>query len=270
VLAKTQPLYGGSVKNSALRGPNAPQSYFASEQIVDELAHSIGMDPIAFRTANIDPTAVLGARWLAVMNASTEAAGWTPRVANSISQSGNIRTGRGFAFGTFASSQAAIVANVSVNVSTGKMVANHLFIAQNNGITMSPSLVTNQMSGAAIQGLSRAMWEQPTWNTERITSLDWVTYPILRFQDTPTVTLINVHPGQYTTVVPGDMTANVSAGNTAAFSEGWLATGSGEPPTTPIAAAMANGFFDATGVRIRQSPMRPTTLRSVLKEAGVV
>jgi CO/xanthine dehydrogenase Mo-binding subunit len=153
---------------------------------------------------------------------------------------------------------------------TGKMVAKHLYIAQNNGITMSPSLVTSQMSGAAIQGLSRAMWEQPTWNTERITSLDWVSYPILRFADHPSVTLINVHPGQYTTVIPGDMTANVTAGNTAAFNEGWLATGSGEPPTTPIAAAMANGFFDATGVRIRQSPMRPTTTRAVLKDAGVI
>ena len=64
VLAKTQPLYGGSLKISALRAPNAPQSYFASEQIVDELAHAAGMDPVAFRKLNIDGTSVLGARWL--------------------------------------------------------------------------------------------------------------------------------------------------------------------------------------------------------------
>jgi len=269
VLAKTQPLYGGSVKNSALRGPNAPQSYFASEQIVDELAHSMGMDPLAFRRMNIDPTAVLGARWLACIDACAVASGWTPRVAGSVAQTGNIRKGRGFAFGTFASSQVGVVANVEVNLQSGKMVAKHVYVAQNNGITMSPSLVTNQMSGALIQGLSRAMWEQPTWNTERITSLDWVSYPILRFADTPTLTLINVHPGQYVTVIPGDMSANVQAGNTAAFNEGWLTTGSGEPPTTAIAAAMANGFFDATGVRVRQAPMRPTTTRQVLKDAGV-
>ncbi len=60
------------------------------------------------------------------------------------------------------------------------------------------------MSGALIQGLSRALYEQPTWNKERITSLDWVTYPILRFKDSPKVTLVNVHPGKYTIVVPGD------------------------------------------------------------------
>jgi CO/xanthine dehydrogenase Mo-binding subunit len=270
VLAKSQPLYGGSVKNSALRAPNAPQSYFASEQVVDELAYSLGMDPLAFRRQNIDGTSVLGARWLAVMDAASQGAGWTPRVANSVKQSGNIRTGRGFAFGTFASSQVAVVPTVEVNMQTGKMVAKHVVVAQNNGITMSPSLVTNQMSGALIQGLSRAMWEQPTWNTERITSLDWVSYPILRFVDAPTLTLINVHPGQYVTVIPGDMTANVQQGNTNAFNEGWLTSGSGEPPTSAIAAAMANAFFDATGVRIRQSPMRPTTTRQVLKDAGVI
>jgi CO/xanthine dehydrogenase Mo-binding subunit len=269
VLAKSQPLYGGSLKSSALRAPNAPQSYFASEQIVDELAHSMGMDPIAFRRMNIDGTTVLGARWLACMDAATESAGWQPRVAGSVSQSGNIRTGRGFAFGTFASSQVAVVADAEVNLTTGKMVAKHVTVAQNNGITMSPSLVTNQMSGALIQGLSRAMWEQPTWNTERITSLDWVSYPILRFVDAPTLTLINVHPGQYVTVIPGDMSANVQAGNTAAFNEGWLTSGSGEPPTSAIAAGMANAFFDATGVRIRQSPMRPETTRGVLRNAGI-
>ena len=58
------------------------------------------------------------------------------------------------------------------------------------------------MSGAAIQGLSRVMWEQATWSNERVTSLDWVSYPILRFADTPKVTLVNVHPGQYVTVDP--------------------------------------------------------------------
>ena len=107
VLAKTQPLYGGSLKISALRAPNAPQSYFASEQIVDELAHAAGMDPVAFRKLNIDGTSLLGARWLAVLDAATLAAGWKPKVAASNLQSGNVVTGRGFGMGTFASSQSA-------------------------------------------------------------------------------------------------------------------------------------------------------------------
>ena len=138
-------------------------------------------------------------------------------------------TGRGFGFGTFAGTQSAIVADVEVNEETGKIVAKHLYISQNNGVTIGPDLVGNQMSGSAIQGLSRAMYEQVTFTKERITSLDWVTYPILRFKESPKVTLVNVHPGVYTTVNPGDFTTDknpgtdVSKGNTAAFNQGWNA-----------------------------------------------
>jgi CO/xanthine dehydrogenase Mo-binding subunit len=269
VLAKTQPLYGGSFRNSALRAPNAPQSYFASEQIVDELAYAARMDPIAFRKLNIDGRTVVGARWLSAIDGATIAAGWKPRVAASNLQSGDVVTGRGFGLGQFASSQSGVVADVEVNKKTGKIVVKHLYISQQNGITINPQLVANQMSGAAIQGLSRALYEQVAFTKERITSTDWVTYPILRFKDSPTVTLVNSHPGKHTVVVPGDATTDVSAGNTAAFAQGWNLTGSGEPPQTAITSAVANAFFDATGVRIRQAPMNPATVRGTLKAAGM-
>ncbi len=269
VLAKTQPLYGGSLKISALRAPNAPQSYFASEQIVDELAHAAGMDPVAFRKLNIDGTSLLGTRWLQALDAATIAAGWKPKVAASNLQSGNVVTGRGVGMGTFASSQSVVVADIQVTKSTGKILVKHLYISQNNGITISPSLVTNQMSGAAIQGLSRAMWEMPTWNKDRVTSLDWVSYPILRFVESPKVTLVNAHPSEYVTVTPGDMTPDVSKGNTNAFNTGQLLTGSGEPPSTAVGSAVANAFFDATGARIRQAPMRPPVVKGALEAAGV-
>jgi nicotinate dehydrogenase subunit B len=269
VLAKTQPMYGGSFKISPLRAPNGPQSYFASEQIIDELAHAANMDPIAFRRLNIDGTSVAGARWLSVLDGVTQAVGWKPKVAASNLQSGDVVTGRGFGFGTFASSQVGVVADIEVDKKTGKIVVKHAAVAQNNGITIMPDGVANQMSGALIQGLSRALYEAPTFNKERVTSLDWVTYPILRFKDAPKVTLVNVHPGKYTTVVPGDTTVDVSAGNTAAFNQGWLLSGSGEPPTVGISSAVANAFFDATGVRIRQAPMNPATVRGTLQAAGV-
>ncbi|HVB37189.1 MAG TPA: molybdopterin cofactor-binding domain-containing protein, partial [Vicinamibacterales bacterium] len=252
VLAKTQPLYGGALKCNYLRAPNAPQQFFASEQVVDELAHAMNMDPIAFRRQNIDGTTVIGARWLAVLDGATQAAGWKPKVAASNLQSGNIVTGRGFGFGTFANSQMGIVADVQVNKKSGRIWAQHLYIAQNNGITISPQLVANQMSGAAVQGLSRALLERPSWNTERVTSLDWVSYPILRFADAPAVTLVNVHPGEYVTVNPdlaaGGLSVDVSKGNTNAFNAGWALSGSGEPPSTAVGSAVANAFFDATGV----------------------
>jgi CO/xanthine dehydrogenase Mo-binding subunit len=269
VLAKTQPVYQGALKTSALRAPNAPQSYFASEQIADELAYAAKMDPIAFRRQNIDGTTTLGSRWLSVMDAATIAAGWKAGVANSKQQTGDVRHGRGFGFGTFASSQVALVADIDVSVKTGKILVKHVWIAQNNGVTVNLEGVTTQMSGALIQGLSRALYEEATWNKDRVTSLDWVSYPILRFKDHPSVTNINVHPGKYTAVKPGDESQDVMAGNTAAFNNGWNLSGSGEPPTTAISSAVANAFFDATGVRIRQAPMNPATVRQVLKDAGV-
>jgi CO/xanthine dehydrogenase Mo-binding subunit len=83
------------------------------------------------------------------------------------------------------------------------------------------------------------------------------------------VTLVNVHPGSYATVKPGDTSQDVQKGNAEAFNEGWLLSGSGEPPSVGIGSAVANAFFDATGVRIRQAPMNPATVRQSLKDAGV-
>ena len=117
------------------------------------------------------------------------------------------------------------------------------------------------------------MLEQTQFTKERITSVDWVTYPILRFADAPHVTLVNVHPSEYVTVNPdysaGAADINVTKGNANAFNQGWALSGSGEPPTAAIAGAMANAFFDATGVRIRQSPMNTVNCRNALRAAGV-
>jgi CO/xanthine dehydrogenase Mo-binding subunit len=305
-VANTQPLYGGSIKGSYIRAPSAPQGYFAGEQIVDELAHANNMDPVAFRAQNIDgnsdqlvvgngtvnsgsgatPAAgasqadaigVLGARWLSVLDAATQQAGWNwSEISKNLSQTGKQRKGRGFAFGTYAGTQIGMVADISVNMVTGKISVLHLTIAQNNGITASVQGVGNQMSGSAIMGVSRCMVEEATWNTERLTTLDWVTYPILRMADSPSVTLVNVHPGQYTVVVPGDMMTatnpgtSVTVGNTNAFNQGWLATGSGEPPLSACGSSIANAFFNATGARIRYAPMTPATARGALKAAGVL
>jgi nicotinate dehydrogenase subunit B len=284
VVYNSQPLYGGSIKGSFIRAPSAPQGYFAGEQIVDELAHANNMDPVAFRAQNIDITSnqsttigTLGARWRSVMDAATQQAGWNwSEIKQNLLQTGTQRKGRGYAFGTYASTQIGMVADISVNMVTGKISVLHLTVAQNNGITVSVQGVGNQMMGSAIMGVSRCMVEEATWNTERLTTVDWVTYPILRFADAPSITLINVHPGQYTVVVPGDMQTatnagtSVSIGNTNAYNQGWVATGSGEPPLSACGSAIANAFFNATGARIRYAPMTPATARGALKAAGVL
>jgi len=167
-------------------------------------------------------------------------------------------TGRGIALGGFAGTMAGIVADISVNKKTGKITANHLYGAQDTGLSVYLGGVENQAVGSMTQGLSRAIHEQLVFNKSNVTSLDWVTYPILRFKDAPPITFSVIQR----TDIPADDKGTVA-------SSGALAQGSGEPPTAPIAAAVANAFFDATGVRIREAPMTAARVRATLKAAGV-
>jgi nicotinate dehydrogenase subunit B len=155
--------------------------------------------------------------------------------------SAGIVTGRGIAIGGFAGSQAAVVAEIEVNRRTGKITAKHMYVAQVAGLAVYLDGVVNQLEGNLIMGTSRALYEEVAFNRYRSTSLDWSTYPIMRFKDHPAVS-----------------TAIVQRADLAP-------TGSGEPSQAPIAAAIANAFFDATGVRIREAPMTPGRVRSVLR-----
>jgi nicotinate dehydrogenase subunit B len=236
---KAVPAFSGYFKTTFLRAPSAPQALFASEQMVDELAVAAGMDPVEFRRKNIESE-----RWLGALNAVVQAARWQPKVANSKKQSGTVVTGRGVAIGGFAGSFAGIVADVEVNLKTGKIVAKHLYGAQDAGLTVNPALVENQIEGSLIQGASRALMEEVKFSKTNVTSLDWVSYPIMRFKDAPKLTPIVVQRTDQ------------------------KSSGSGEPPLAPVAAAIANAFFDATGVRLRQAPMTPAVVRAALKAAG--
>jgi len=243
VTAKSLPLWDNFFKTSALRGPLTPQTCFASEQLVDELAHAAGIDPFEFRLANIGTAQVADGfnQWRDALVAAARLANWQPRVAAAEVSSAGIVTGRGIAIGGFAGSQAAVVAEIEVNRRTGKITAKHMYVAQVAGLAVYLDGVVNQLEGNLIMGTSRALYEEVAFNRYRSTSLDWSTYPIMRFKDHPAVS-----------------TAIVQRADLAP-------TGSGEPSQAPIAAAIANAFFDATGMRIREAPMTPGRVRSVLR-----
>jgi len=233
--------YAGFLKGIWLRAPGAPQAVFASEQTIDALAHAAGMDPIAFRTQNIDATQTNGVgRWVAVLNAVAKAANWTPAVSASKVQSGDVVKGRGVAMGGFANSFPAVVADITVNKKTGVIKVDHLYAAQDAGTTVNPASVENQMVGCLVQGCSRALLEEVRFTKVRTTSLDWVSYPVLRFRDSPKVTTVVVQRLD----LPS--------------------SGSGEPTTAAVPAAIANAFFDATGVRLYRMPMTPGLVRGAL------
>jgi CO/xanthine dehydrogenase Mo-binding subunit len=254
VIGKSLPLQDTYFKVSFLRAPNAPQSTFAAEQAVDELAYMAKMDPVAFRLQNVATPATDSAqRWRNVLTNVAKDANWQPKVAASNLSSANVVTGRGISFGFYSNTMTCCVADIEVNKKTGKIVVKTLHTTGDPGLIAYPEGSENNEEGAAVQGVSRAIVEEVTFTDKQVTSLDWVTYPMLRFKDSP---VVHIH-GLSRTDVPDP------AG------PGSRTTGSGEPALSPVAAAIANAFFDATGARIREAPMSPARVRAVLKAAGV-
>jgi CO/xanthine dehydrogenase Mo-binding subunit len=233
----TYPKPGIQIATSSLRAIASVPRTFAVESVTDELAALAGVDPLAFRMNHVsDP------RQIAVLQAAANRAGWQPRVGpNPNRAKGGILTGRGVALG----GRAAWIVDVSVDTTTGKISVPHVTVALDAGLHVNPNGIENQLEGGVIHGISRALWEQVTWNGSTITSRDWVTYPILRFKDAPKIDIVLLpHQDQ-----PAD--------------------GAGEPGHSGIPAALANAFTDATGVRIRQLPLTPRRVRAALKAAGL-
>jgi nicotinate dehydrogenase subunit B len=225
----------GYLKGAPLRSPLDLSFSFASEQTIDELATAAKMDPLEFRRRNIGD-----ARWLGVLNAAADAAKWQPRLAAAALSKDEVVRGRGIGLGTHHVSYGAAVADIEVNTRTGNIVATRLFGALDAGLIVNPALVENQIIGQMIQATSRTLKEEVTFDKTGVTSLDWVSYPVLRFAEHPHVTPVVVQRLDEPS------------------------TGAGEEVMGATAAAIANAFFDATGVRLRQYPMTPERVKAAL------
>jgi CO/xanthine dehydrogenase Mo-binding subunit len=241
----------GMFQNGTLRAPSGPQTTFASEQIIDMLSIEAGVDPYTFRVNNMatGPAGPRGEwqRYTGVLTAAVDAAkadGYVAHVSGSKLPSGDVVRGWGMAVGTHNDSYAASVAHVEVNKKTGKVTVLHLYAGQDSGFIINPDLIMNQMSGSLIQSASRLLHEELQFDKKRVTSRDWVSYPILRFKDTPKVTTVIVHRNDRD------------------------ASGSGEPPLLSASAAIPNAIFDATGVRMTHAPLTPARVRGFLQAAG--
>ena len=123
-------------------------------------------------------------------------------------------------------------------------MAKRLHGAVDAGLVVNPAFVENQISGQLVQTASRMFKEEVTFNTTNVTSLDWSTYPVLRFEECPEVTPIVVQR----------------------LNE--RSTGAGEEVMAAAAAAIANAFFDATGVRVREYPLTPSRVLAALSRAA--
>jgi nicotinate dehydrogenase subunit B len=230
----------GYLRGASLRSPMDMHYSFASEQIIDELAYRAKLDPLEFRRRNI-----ANERWLGVLNAACEAAGWQKRLAASSLSDAEIVTGRGIGIGSHHVSFGAAVAEIEVNKKTGLIVAKKLYGAMDAGLIVNPALVENQIVGMMVQATSRILKEEVTISGGRVTSLDWQSYPILRFAEHPEVVPVVVQRLHEPS------------------------TGAGEEVMGSTGAAIANAFFDATGVRLQEYPMNPERVLAALAAAKI-
>jgi nicotinate dehydrogenase subunit B len=225
----------GYLKGAWLRSPLDLAFAFASEQTIDELARQAGIDAYEFRRRNIKDD-----RWLGVLDAAAKAASWNaaPPAAN-VSKEKIVR-GRGIGLGTHLTSYGGAVAEIEVNRETGKVAVKHMYGAIDAGLAVNPAFIENQISGQLVQTVSRMLLEEVTFNKTNVTSLDWNSYPILRFEECPEVTAVVVQRLDQ------------------------KSTGAGEEVMAAAAGAIANAFFDATGVHILEFPLTPTRVLATL------
>jgi CO/xanthine dehydrogenase Mo-binding subunit len=224
------------LRNSHLRDPVGPQIHFASESFIDEVAAAVNADAIEFRLRHITEP-----RDIAVIKAAAEKARWETRPSPRRDQTGTKVSGRGIAYAQRNGTRVAVIAEVDVDRATGRIFARKFTVAHDCGQIINPDGLVKCIEGNIVQGVSRTLWEEVTFDRNAVTSVDWISYPILDITETPgevDVVLIN-HPD----IAP---------------------SGAGEPSIRPVAAAIANAIFDATGVRIRRVPFSPDRVKQAL------
>jgi nicotinate dehydrogenase subunit B len=223
---------------SALRSLGGAPNTFANESFMDELATAAQVDPVELRLRHLDDP-----RAQAVIRAAADRAGWQARPSPDGSQRGSpVASGRGMAFARYENDGAyvATVASVAVDRTSGQVRVRRVVTAHDAGLIVNPDGIANQIEGNVIQSTSRALKEQVTFDQDRVTSVDWASYPILTFPEIPEIEVVLIdHPDQ-------------------------PAMGAGEPSTLPTAPAIANAIFDATGARLRALPMTPDRVKAAL------
>ena len=226
-----------------LRSPLRLQNTFAHECFMDELSAHAKADPVAYRLRHLREP-----RLIDVVKAAAQAAKWDRRPSpKSEPRHGQIASGRGIACVAYEGDNGyvALIAEVEVDPASGRVQAKRFVAAEDCGPISNPAGLRNQIEGGILQGMSRALSEEVTWDDRRVTSIDWSTYHSLRLgSEVPVIECVLINRSDVE------------------------ATGAGETAITVAAAAIGNAIFDATGARLRQIPFTPTRVKAALEARG--
>jgi nicotinate dehydrogenase subunit B len=171
---------------------------------------------------------------------------WDKRPSPKGGQSGDLVIGRGVSYCKYelVRTYVAAVAEVEVKRSTGEIRATRFYVVHDCGQIINPDGLKNQIEGNVIQTVSRTLKEELKFSRSMVTSLDWVSYPILTFPEVPDIVLDLI-----------DRPAEKQ----------W---GAGEPSAAVVPSAISNAVFDATGTRLRSVPCTPDKVKGALHRAA--
>ena len=222
-----------------LRSPSRLQNTFAHESVMDEVAARVGADPVAFRLDHLsDP------RLIEVLKAVAQKSNWDTRPSPRQGIAGTgVAAGRGISCVLYEGDNGycALAAQVEVDQESGVVAVKRLVAGVDCGPISNPDGLRNQVEGGTLQGMSRALLEEVTWDEEKVTSVDWGSYPSLPLGfEVPEVETVLINRPDVE------------------------AMGAGETTITLAAAAIGNAIFDATGARIREAPFTPKRVKKAL------
>ncbi len=217
----------------AWRAPAANSNRFAAEQQIEIMAYAAGIDPLEFRLSNTTDE-----RMKSTLRAVAEAYGWRPR--STPARNGR---GRGLACGIDAETYVALIADVTVDTSTGSVKVDRVVCAQDMGVVVNPDGSRMQMEGCIAMGLGYVFSEEIRFEGGKILDSNFGSYKLARFSQMPKIDTVFV---SHDTLPP---------------------KGGGEPAIINMGAVVANAIYDATGARVFRLPMTPERVLAALAEA---
>jgi nicotinate dehydrogenase subunit B len=225
------------LRPAPIRSPGKPANCFAVESFVDELAAAIGADPVEFRLRGLrDPRAI------EVIKRTADLMKWQARPHQVAGANSGVARGRGISFVHYKHSETYVGMGMEVAVdrASGEIAVERVACAHDCGQIINPDGVRAQVEGSILQTISRVLMEEVMFDRSRVVSVDWASYPILRFSGVPKIDIKLIDRPTEKPV------------------------GAGEAACAAVGAALANAVHDATGTRLRTVPFMPERVKAAL------